>query len=144
MLKIDHIGYAVKRMERAVATMKKLGYKFGENIEDLDRKVNILFGEKDGYRVELVSPKEKGSPVDPVLSNVGPTPYHICYVSNDFDKDVQKMTEKGEYRIAVEPAPAVAFGGRRVVFLYSLALGLLELVEVERSEIHEVRIDRLR
>ena len=68
---IDHIGYAVRDIERARRCMEALGYAFQEVAEDPDRNVRIQFGEKDGYQIELVSPLEGGmeapTPVDAFL-----------------------------------------------------------------------------
>ena len=95
MLSVDHIGYAVKRMEKAITDMETMGFCFGDRIADSDRKIELSFGEKDGYRIELVSPSEKGSPVDQILSDTGLSPYHICYRSDDFEGDLRKMTRGG-------------------------------------------------
>ena len=125
-MKIDHIGYAVKRIDRAISSFEKLGFVFEPVIDDHDRNVRLAFGENDGYRIELVCPMDKSepSPVDIYLSNVGPAPYHICYKS-------EIETLKGEgFRVVIEPAEAVAFGGRRVVFMMNLGLGLMEIVEI--------------
>ena len=83
-MKIDHIGYAVRDIDKAIKTFSALGYNFGEVVNDTERNINLVFGEMDGYRVELVAPLGKPSPVDTHLSKIGPTPYHICYKSNDF------------------------------------------------------------
>ena len=95
MLTVHHIGYAVKQMERAMSGLEAIGFQFDNIVKDLDRKISISFGVKDGYRIELVSALKKGSPVDGVLSNQGSSPYHICYQSDDFDNDIRKMTEAG-------------------------------------------------
>ena len=58
-MRIDHIGYAVKRLDRAQNSFEKLGYVFEAAIDDLDRNVKLAFGEKDGYRIELVAPLDK-------------------------------------------------------------------------------------
>lgn len=55
-MKIDHIGYAVKDIEKAKKSMSALGFIFGENVEDTARNVLISFGELDGYRIELIAP----------------------------------------------------------------------------------------
>lgn len=89
MLEICHIGYAVKNIEEAIGKMRLLGYSFGKKINDEARRVLIAFGQFQGYRVELVSPAAKGSPVDNILKSVGPSPYHICYCSNDFENDLE-------------------------------------------------------
>ena len=129
-MKIDHIGYAVKKIERAKTSFEKLGYQFEDLIEDSDRNIAILFGEKDGYRIELVSPLDKGkeSPVDSFLSKIGPTPYHICYRSDRFDDELEQLQKQG-FKMTIPPAPAIAFGGKRVAFLMNLGLGLMEIVE---------------
>ena len=127
-MKIDHIGYAVRDINKARKTMEAMGYIFEDPVEDYDRGVFIAFGEMDGYRIELVAPMREGSPVDLHLSKIGPTPYHICYKSKDIEKDVNEL-QKQRFRVSVPLAPATAFGGKKVVFLYSLSVGLIEIVE---------------
>lgn len=131
-MKTDHIGYAVKKIDRAIASFEKLGYEFGPVIDDEARNVKLAFGEKDGYRVELVCPsdKTKPSPVDSYLGKIGPTPYHICYQTEDLDRKTEELKGQG-FRVVIEPEAAVAFGGRRVVFMMDLGLGLIEIVETD-------------
>lgn len=69
-----------------------------------------------------------GSPVSNYLQKVGPVPYHICYKSDDIEADIERL-EKKRFRVGIPLAPATAFGGKRVVFLYSLSAGLIEIVE---------------
>ena len=127
-MKVDHIGYAVKDIDRTRKTMEALGYRFGETVEDADRNIYIAFGELDGYRVELVAPMGEKSPVDMHLSKIGPTPYHICYRSDAIEADIERL-KSSRFKVTVPLAPAIAFGNRRVVFLYSLSVGLIEIVE---------------
>ncbi len=128
MLQIDHIGYAVRKMNEAIHEMEPLGYVFEKTIKDEARNIMITFGNLKESRIELVAPLTDGSPVERILKNLGPMPYHICYCSDDFKKDTEKLCGGG-YKMILLPAPAVAFNGRRVVFLYSLAVGLVEIVE---------------
>lgn len=129
-MKIDHIGYAVKRIDRAIDAFHKLGFVFEPIVDDTDRNIKISFGQKDGYRIELVCPldKTKESPVDAYLSSVGATPYHICYQSTAFDEEIEDLKKKG-FKVIIKPTEAIAFNGRRVVFLMNLGLGLMEIVE---------------
>ena len=129
-MRIDHIGFAVKRIDRAITALQKLGYEFGSVIDDTDRNVKLVFGDKDGYRIELVAPldKKQESPVDQYLSNMVGTPYHICYESESFDTEIDELIKQG-YKVVIEPRPAVAFGGRRVEFMMNIGFGLLEIVE---------------
>ena len=129
MFHIDHIGYAVKRTDRAINSLKSLGYKFESTIRDEDRKIDITFGRFEGYRIELVCPYENGSPIEGILSLTGSAPYHICYRSDSFEDDISNLSKMGGYKMVIPPAKAVAFGGMRVCFLYSLGCGLIEIVE---------------
>ena len=127
---IDHIGYAVKKIDKALKGFQNLGYVFENLIEDTDRNIILCFGNKDGYRIELVQPldKDKPSPVDAFLSKIGPTPYHICYVSDSFEEDIAQLESQG-FRVVISPQKAVAFQNKRVVFMMNLGLGLMEIVE---------------
>ena len=129
-MKIDHIGYAVKRIDRALSAFEKLGFVFEPVIDDRNRNVKLAFGEKDGFRIELVAPLDKkaGSPVDQYLSHAVGTPYHICYQSDKRDKDVEELEKQG-FKVVIEPRAAVAFSGRRVVFMMNIGFGLMEIVE---------------
>ena len=129
-MKIDHIGYAVKRIDRAIDSFQKLGFVFEPVIDDTDRNVKLAFGTKDGYRIELVSPldKKQESPVDQYLGNTVGTPYHICYESERFEDDIEELKAQG-FKVIIEPRAAVAFGGKRVVFLMNIGFGLMEIVE---------------
>ncbi len=127
-MRIDHIGYAVNNIDKAKKSMETIGYTFEPTVEDKDRDIFIAFGELDGYRVELVAPMGEGSPVDMYLSKIGPTPYHICYRSSDIEADIAEL-QKNRFKVSVPLAPAIAFGNKRVVFMYSLSVGLIEIVE---------------
>ena len=56
---------------------------------------------------------------------------HIGYAVKNIDASRQAFEELGYVfdPVTIPPAPACAFGGRRVAFLYHLQIGLLELVE---------------
>lgn len=127
-MRIDHIGYAVKNINKAKKAMETLGYTFDETIDDIDRNIQIAFGYLDGYRIELVAPMDRESPVGMILARVGPTPYHVCYKSVALLDDIHNL-EQNRFKVQIPPAPAVAFGGKSVVFMYSLAVGLIEIVE---------------
>jgi hypothetical protein len=129
-MKIDHVGYAVKKIDRAESSLEKLGFVFEPVVEDTIRNVRIAFGIKDDYRIELVAPLDNKlkSPVDQYLSNSSGTPYHFCYQSENFEKEIEELEKQG-YKVIIPPKPAVAFGGKSVVFLMNLGFGLMEIVE---------------
>lgn len=127
-LKIHHIGYLVKKIEKAKQTFETLGYQLEQDtVYDELRKVNICFLIKDGYRVELVSPVSEDSVVSGLLKKYKNAPYHICYEADDAEAAYQELTGNGFTAIDT-PTPAPALGGCNVVFLMSPVIGMIELI----------------
>ena len=128
-LKVHHIGYLVKKIDAAISSFEKLGYQIKQNtVYDDIRKVNICFMEKDGYCIELVSPAAEDSVVSGLMKKFKNSPYHICYETDDFEKDYMTLVSDGFVAIDT-PTPAPALGGREVVFLSSAAMGMIELIK---------------
>lgn len=127
-LKIHHIGYLVKKIEKAKQTFEALGYHVEQDtVRDEIRKVDICFLTKDGYRVELVSPFSEESVVAGLLKKYKNTPYHICYEADDPEAAYAQLTANGFAAIDT-PTPAPALGGCNVVFLTSPVIGMIELI----------------
>ncbi|MBD5520933.1 MAG: lactoylglutathione lyase [Lachnospiraceae bacterium] len=128
-LKVHHIGYLVKKIDAAISSFEKLGYHITQDkVYDDIRKVNICFMEKDGYCIELVSPAAEDSVVSGLMKRYKNSPYHICYETDDFEKDYMTLVSDGFVAIDT-PTPAPALGGREVVFLTSAVMGMIELIK---------------
>lgn len=126
---IHHIGYLVKKLERARMAFEALGYRIErEAVRDEYRKVDIIFLAKDGYSVELVSPYAPDSVVAGLLTRTGNSPYHICYEVEDLEAEMVRL-RNARYVVSDEPAPAPACGGERVVFMIHPYLGMIELLQ---------------
>ena len=87
-----------------------------------------VFLEKNGYRVELVSPKTNNSVVADLRKKIGNSPYHICYETDDLEAEVDSLKQK-RFVVCEEPHDAVALKNRRVVFMVHGQVGMIELVE---------------
>ena len=88
-MNIHHIGYLVKKGPKAQAAFEALGYiAEGEWTHDEIRKVDILFLQKDGYRIELVSPYAPDSVVSGLIRTYKNAPYHLCYEAENFEKEL--------------------------------------------------------
>lgn len=128
-MRVHHVGYLVKRLEKARAGFSALGFQAaGAAVYDGYRDIDILFMEKDGYRVELVSPRSEASVVAGLIKTYKNAPYHLCYEAADFPEELAGLEKSGFTRID-SPAPAPALDGRRVCFLMSPCIGLVELLE---------------
>ena len=134
-MKIHHVGYLVKNIENAARVFEILGYfPIGETCRDDLRGTDILFMEKDGYMVELVSPFRDDSAVSGLLKKYRNTPYHICYEVNSLNSSADLLREKGFFPVDEKPLPAPAIGNRAVCFLIHAQIGLIELVEKGDSQ----------
>lgn len=132
-MKIHHIGYLVKKLDRAVEAFETLGFQLKQKkIYDEHRKIHIVFVEKDGYVIELVSPVGKDSVVSGLITQYRNMPYHLCYSSNEFEKDLKYLSQQGCVQID-EPCIAPALGNGRVVFLMSPVIGMIELYEKNKG-----------
>ena len=127
-LRVHHIGYLVKKIEKARQTFLALGYRTEQDIvyDDI-RKVNICFLIKDGYRIELVSPVSEDSVVAGLMKKYKNSPYHICYETDDFESSCAELTAGGFIAIDT-PTPAPALDSREVVFLTNASMGMIELI----------------
>lgn len=131
-MRVHHVGYAVKNIQKSSEMYEGLGYKKeGDIVYDKIRNVNILFMKNDAYRIELIESADTSipSPVDSYVKAGGAQPYHICYEATDLDLEIENLVKK-KYILTDEAKKAPAIGGRRVAFLYKRAVGIIELVEM--------------
>lgn len=129
-LTIHHIGYLVKKIVPAIRSFEALGFQVvREVIRDDIREVDICFLEKDGYRVELVSPYSATSVVAGLLKKYKNCPYHICYETSHFEEALEELTSHG-YVMMGSPTPAPAIDQHPVVFLMNASLGMIELLDL--------------
>ena len=128
-MKIHHIGYLVKNLEKAQKAFIELGYRIEqETVYDDYRQIDICFLEKDGYRIDLVCPRTESSVVANLRKKIGNAPYHICYETENLEEAVEELKQK-RFVVCEEPQAAPALKGRQVVFLVHGQMGMIELVE---------------
>ena len=126
-MKIDHIGYLCKDINKSIDVFHSLGYEqesgvIKDNIPDGDNKarnVFICFLRNGENRVELVSPINEASDVYATIKRQGEGPYHICYQVEDLEISVSELKKSG-WMVLKRPAKAIAFNNKRVVFLFKV------------------------
>ena len=123
-----HIGLACRNIDGEVPGLRLLGYAAeGEAVEDPLQKVRVRFFTGGGPRIELVEPTSSDSPVSGVIRR-GLRLYHLAYQVPDLDAAIADL-ERRQFRCVSSPAPAAAFGMRRIVFLLADTGMLIELIE---------------
>ena len=129
-MRFHHVGIAVQNILEAILAYEALGYsKTSAIIIDPIQKVQLCFLYKAGApTLELVAAMSRESPVTNILAKSGPTPYHNCFEVDDVSESVVSLKQSG-YRRLSAIVPAIAFGNRRICFLYHKEVGLIELLE---------------
>lgn len=128
LFKIDHIGYAVKDLKKAINLFSHLGYAFDDDKIDQLRNVRICVGVSGGGRVELVSPIDNSkSPIDGFLKKNGPMPYHLCFSVKNINEQTELLRNLG-FILVEKIDKSVPLGGF-VCFLFHPDLGLVELIQ---------------
>lgn len=128
-LPFHHIGIACYNIEASAQFYVQDGYTLSPTTYDPIQNVNIAFLSKpDNPLIELISPHDETSPVNKNLQKNGVSPYHICYETADLEETILEL-KKQKFLVVSRPAVAVAMESRRVCFLFSKDVGLIELVE---------------
>ncbi len=126
---VHHVGFLCKNLEKTRDKFLGLGFTIEQDkaFDDI-RKIYIEFLVNGGYRVELIQPVDKESPMYPLLSRYKNTPYHFCYEVDDLEAATSKLEGEG-YTIFQNPEKAPCIDNGRVVFMINTAAGIVELLE---------------
>ena len=129
-LRFHHTGIACSDLAAQELGYAKLGYvREGDIFEDPVQRIRGLFLIGPGPRLELVMPTAPDSPVAGWIAR-GVHFYHLAYeVLGTLETEIERLCTTARARVTSAPMPAVAFGGRRIVFLYFPNKMLIELIE---------------
>ena len=127
-----HVGFAVASIEKlAPGFARSLGANWnGEIIHDAVQEARVAFlycGDQRNPAVELVEPAGETSRLHKFLTRGGGL-HHICYEVDSLD-DQLRESRAGKCLVVKNPLPAVAFGGRRIAWIYTPEKLLVEYLE---------------
>ncbi|MGF1468342.1 MAG: VOC family protein [Sandaracinaceae bacterium] len=132
-LRFHHLGVACRDLDREAAGWSPLGYRLaGEAFEDPAQGVRGCFLEGPGPRLELLMDLPGSDTVAGWLAR-GTKIYHQAFEAAAFEPALAALRSRCGARLARAPRPAVAFGGRRVAFLWLDNRALVELIEATAS-----------
>lgn len=133
-MKIHHIGIACLNIEIAKKQYLDLGFVVSQElITDSSRNLDYIFMKNEDMQIELVAKHllSEKSDIDTILAQVkmiGNKMYHICFLTNDMMKDIEKYIGLG-YKLIKAPSKAVACNNKNIAFLIHFHFGLIELLE---------------
>ena len=130
-MKFDHIGIFVKDIDigRGLFSALLPIKTWSEIYHDPLLQVSVQFlYDGTGVCYELVAPFGPNNPVDGVLKSRRNILNHVAYRTADLDATLIRIRDEGSVPLG-EPRKAVAFGGKRVVFLVTQLNFIIELIE---------------
>ena len=130
---INHIGYAVRSIEKSAILYTDAGWSLSTIVEEKVQGTRIAFLKKEGFpTIELVAPLQDGvaSPVDQFIEKTAGSVYHVCYDVEDIDQAVEDLFDEG-FKPLFMPVESVAMNNRQICYLYHMNLGLIELVNTK-------------
>ena len=133
LLKVNHIGYAVRDINKTAQFYLDAGWSLSEVFDEEVQQAKIAFLTKEGFtKIELVAPLNEGlpSPVDTILQKIGCSTYHVCYDVDDIEQAVEDLFDEG-FKPLFEPVESIAMDGRQICYLYHLHVGLIEIVSTK-------------
>ncbi len=134
--KLLHVGVAVPELGPTTELMTALlGYRvISGPFDDPIQRVSVNFlttQPTDTAEIELIAPLTEDSPIRATLAKGGGASYHLCFETADLDAALAHA-KRLKCLIVTAPAPAVAFNGRRIAWIYTKSRQLFELVEAPK------------
>ncbi|WP_179009423.1 methylmalonyl-CoA epimerase [Winogradskyella forsetii] len=104
MKKIEHIGIAVKDIERSNQLFKSLFGKDHYKIEDVESEgVKTSFFKCGPNKIELLQATNEDSPIAKFIEKKGEGMHHIAFAVDDIEQEIERLTKEGFAMIHKEP-----------------------------------------
>jgi methylmalonyl-CoA/ethylmalonyl-CoA epimerase len=127
---LDHIGIAVKSIEKRLAIWKDaLGLSFIGTEEIPEQKVKVAKIDVRGTVIELLEATDKDSPISRFIEKKGEGIHHLCFQVPDIEK---AMTEIKNHDIRlIDEVPRIGADGKKIAFIQPKDMGgvLIELTQ---------------
>lgn len=96
MKKIEHIGIAVKDIEKSNELFKALFDKAHYKIEDVESEgVKTSFFKCGPNKIELLQATNKNSPIAKFIEKKGEGIHHIAFAVDNIEEEIKRLTEQG-------------------------------------------------
>ena len=129
ILKLDHVGIAVKSIAESSKLYEILGIKSTGTEEVAEQKAKVAFFPVGDSEVELLESTAPDGPIARHIEKNGEGIQHIALRVDDLDAALAELKAKG-IRL-IDEKPRYGAGGARIAFVHPKSTGgiLLELSE---------------
>jgi methylmalonyl-CoA/ethylmalonyl-CoA epimerase len=131
ILKIDHLGIAVKDLSQAVQAYETLGFAVDATHDVPTEKVRAAFLPVGESHLELLEPTDPSSVIARFLEKRSGL-HHVCVLVEDIEAALAELKARGVP--VLDDTPRIGAGGCRVAFVHPRGAAgvLLELKEEAR------------
>lgn len=117
MKKIEHIGIAVKDIEKSNELFKALFDKAHYKTEEVESEgVKTSFFKCGPNKIELLQATNKNSPIAKFIEKKGEGIHHIAFAVDDIEEEIKRLTEKGFEMI--HKVPKKGADNKKIAFLH--------------------------
>ena len=117
MKNIDHIGIAVKDIEKSILLFEKLLNTACYKIEEVKAQgVKTSFFKTGDQKIELVASLADKSPIESFLEKKGEGLHHIAFEVADIKSEVERL--KSEGFVPIDEIPKKGADNKMIVFLH--------------------------
>lgn len=135
MLKIEHIGIAVKSLKESIPLFEQLLNTPCYKTETVaDEGVNTAFFRTGDSKIELLEATKEASPIARFLEKKGPGMHHIAFEVENIEAEMKRLSALG-FELLHE-VPKKGADNKRICFLHPKNTNgvLVELCEERRGE----------
>ena len=116
-MKIEHIGIAVKDMEKSVELFSAIFNQKPYKKEDVESEgVSTSFFKTGESKVELLAALNNESPIAKFIEKKREGIHHIAFEVNDIDAEISRLLEEGFQLI--NTLPKLGADNKRIAFLH--------------------------
>ena len=133
MEKLEHIGIAVKDIDKANITFAQLLGRTHYKIEEVESEgVRTSFFELGGVKIELLEPTRDDSPIAKFIAKKGEGIHHLAFEVENIRQSIEEYKQQGFQVLNEEPKKGA--DNKMISFLHpkSTAGVLIELCEESR------------
>ena len=117
MLKVEHIGIAVRSLDASIPLFEALldtgCYKTEEVASEM---VRTAFFQKGETKIELLESTDPGGVIARFIEAKGEGMHHIAFEVEDIESEIKRLSEKGF--TVLHPAPKPGADNKLVAFLH--------------------------
>lgn len=116
VLKLDHLGIAVKNLEDAIKIYEDLGLKIQGVEEVKDQRVKVAFIPIGDTEIELLESTSEDGPIAKFIEKNGEGVQHLAFKVENVEEAIFYMKEKG-YRM-IDETPRYGAGKAKIAFIH--------------------------